>query len=159
MPQHLQIELGWANISTYQFLVIPTSKRWSTKIIQRRWWWVTKKKAWTWKVNLHLVSTQINLKPIKWISLWLETKSLRATKGLLEAPVNLSLRPKSIPYMFLLSTTCHTLQSNIYQASTKTTRYYILLLRTTSQTNITIRACRKLPMFTSIKSALMGPSG
>ena len=159
MPQHLQIELEWANISTYQFLVIPTSKRWSTKIIQRRWWWVTKKKAWTWKVNPHLVSTQINLKPIKWISLWPETKSLRATKGLLEALVNLSLRPKSIPYMFLLSTTCHTLQSNIYQAFTKTTRYYILLLRTTSQMNITIRAWNKPPMFTSIKSALMGLSG
>ena len=74
------------------------------------------------------------------------------------ALVNLSLRPRSIPYMFPLSITCHTLQSNIYQASTKTTRYYILLLRTTSQWNITTRAWSKLPMFTSIKSALMGPS-
>ena len=85
---------------------------------------------------------------------------MKATKGLLAALVSISLRPKNTPYMFLLSTTCHTPQSNIYLAYNKTTRYYILLLRTISisQWSITTRVWSKLPVFTSIKSALMGLS-
>ena len=85
---------------------------------------------------------------------------MKATKGLLAALVSISLRPKNTPYMFLLSTTCRTLQSNIYLAYNKTTRYFILLLRTIriNQWSITTRVWSKLPVFTSIKSALMGLS-